>query len=417
MQLTVAPGDLSGSVPAPASKSFVHRQLIAAALADGPTDIRFGGFSQDIAATAACLREMGVGCAASAAGLYIQPLTAPPRAGAVLDAGESGSTARFILPAAAAAAAAWGQPARFDLVGHGRLPGRPMADLCAALRAHGCAVSADTLPLQLSGSLRSGVFALPGNVSSQYITGLLLALPILPGDSDIRLTSPLASAGYIHITLAVLAIFGVTIQPTHDGWHIPGGQTYHTPGRIESEGDWSNGAFWLVADALLRAAGRPGITVTGLAADSVQGDRAVLQAIQAITAGKGGCTLDVNDIPDLVPALAVLAAAQDGTTVFTGAARLRLKESDRIATIAAMLQALGGKAEAGPDTLTVHGGKKLAGGRVDGAGDHRIVMAAAVASILCESPVTIVGAEAAAKSYPGFFDDWRKLGGFCRQSG
>ncbi len=415
MDVTLSPrgqGPALSAVTAPSSKSFVHRQLIAAALSEAPTEVFFRGFSQDIAASAACIQALGGGCSLLPPGadgfgcLRVRPV----RRGALpqtplLDAGESGSTARFFLPVAAALYAADGAADGFSLTGHGRLPQRPMGDLCRALRAHGCRVSADALPLQAVGPLCGGEWLLPGNVSSQYITGLLLALPLLTQDSTLRLTTPPVSAAYLTITLEVLAQFGVRVQPTENGWQIPGGQQYVSPGRLTAEGDWSNAAFWLAADAIVRAQGGPGVTVQGLRPDSVQGDRAVTQAIAAITA-PGDTVLDIDPIPDLMPVLAVLAAGQRKKTVFANAARLRLKESDRLAATCAALRALGGQADAGAASLTVTGTGALVGGTVDGAGDHRIVMAAAVASLLCRAPVTVCGAQAVEKSYPDFWDDW-----------
>ena len=419
MDIVVSRGTPGGSISVPSSKSFVHRQLIAAGFADAPTWITYRGHSQDIAASAACIRALGGGCClqpAAADGsrqLCVTPVKAPPAA-AVLDCGESGSTARFFLPVAAAAYAAQGSSADFTLTGHGRLPDRPMADLCNALRTHGCTVPADHLPLAVSGRLCGGDYALPGNVSSQYITGLLLALPLLGQQSTLRLTTPAVSAGYLDITAAVQTGFGVRTEKYEENgllcWRISGGQRYRSPGAVEAEGDWSNAAFWLCADALLRARGGAGITVRGLNAASVQGDRAVPDAIAAITA-PGDTVLDVDAIPDLVPVLAVLAAGQCKNTTFANAARLRIKESDRIAATRTLLQSLGGSASETADTLTVHGTGTLCGGEADGANDHRIVMAAAVASLICRTPVTIRGAQAADKSYPAFFDDWRALGG------
>lgn len=461
MDITVRAKDWYGAgrrVTAPSSKSFVHRQLIASALSDTPTMLAFRGFSQDIAASAACITALGGGCSLQQAEdgwqrLLVTPCPpgGPPAAAATqvaataaattaaaqtkeitLDAGESGSTARFFLPVSAALLTRGIPPANeaadtiasallsqggvtsfndgapaFQLVGHGRLPQRPMAPLCAALRAHGCDISADCLPLQVRGRLRGGAYALPGNVSSQYITGLLLALPLLQEDSTLTLTTPPVSAGYLEITQRVLAQFGVRVTPRADGWDIPGRQRYASPGALTAEGDWSNAAFWLVADALLRPRGAGDITVEGLAADSVQGDRAVQKAIAAITA-PGDTVLDVDPIPDLAPALAVLAAGQKKHTTFANAARLRLKESDRLAAVCALLRDLGGRAGTTADTLTVEGTGALLGGRIDGAGDHRIVMAAAVAAILCPRPVVITGAQAVDKSYPAFFAE---LGG------
>lgn len=419
MDITVGGRALHGSVPVPSSKSFVLRQLIAAAFADAPTEIAFRGFSRDIAAGAACIRALGGGCGVLPAGadgmarLRVTPVTVPVWK-AVLDCGESASAARFFLPVAAAAYTARCGGVAFSLAGSGSLPGRPMAALCAALRDHGCTVSADHLPLTVHGRLCGGGYALPGDVSSQYITGLLLALPLLEQTSTLRLTTPAASAGYLAITAAVQRQFGVQTLPFEEnglrGWRIPGGQRYRSPGRLTAEGDWSAAAFWLCADAILRTRGGEGLRVTGLNETSVQGDRAVCGAIAAILAPED-TVLDADPIPDLVPPLAVLAAMQKKNTAFIRAGRLRSKESDRIASTARLLNALGGCAREGADTLTVCGTGGLAGGEADGAGDHRIVMAAAVAALGCAAPVTIRGAQAAEKSYPAFFEDWRALGG------
>ncbi len=420
MDITILPRQLSGSVTAPSSKSFVHRQMIAAALSERPALITLRGLSQDIAATAGCITALGGRCRVNGpyrdAGyvIAVEPIDREDLpANALLNAGESGSTARFMLPVAAALYAAAGRPCSFALTGRGRLPGRPMADLANALRANGAVISADALPMTVGGTLRPGIYTLPGNVSSQYITGLQLALPLLGAASEIRLSTPPASAGYLAITARVLQEFGVALEATPTGWRVPAGR-YRGLRGITAEGDWSNAAFWLAADALMRQRGGAGVSVRGLNEASVQGDRAVLEAIAAITA-PGDTVIDIDPIPDLAPILAVLAAGQDKTTTFAGAARLRLKESDRIATTCDMLQALGGRAEAGPDSFAVHGAGALGGGSVDGAGDHRIVMAAAVASCLCANPVGIRGAQAADKSYPEFFDDFKRLGGIVMQ--
>lgn len=448
MDITVHNTPLCGAVTVPSSKSFVQRQLIAAALSEQESQLRFRGFSADIAAAADCIRALGGSCTClppdetGMETLCIAPVLGRGPAAPQLDCGESGAVARFFLPVAAAWQTVRCGTAGFSLTGGERLQQRPMAELCAALRAHGCTVSADSLPLRVGGALAGGAYALPGNVSSQYITGLLLALPLLQEDSVLRLTTPASSAGYLDITAAVLAQSGVAVQPFEEnglrGWRIPGGQRYafaavgkgegpkkcggdfaaeaagsaKTAGAVQAEGDWSNGAFWLCADALLRARGHAGLAVHGLAADSVQGDRAVQRYIAAITA-PGDTAVDADACPDLVPVLAVLAAAQHKTTVFVNAARLRQKESDRIAAACALLHALGGAAQQTADTLTVHGTGGLRGGTVDGMGDHRIVMAAAVAALVCKAPVRICGAQAVQKSYPAFFADWKALGGVC----
>ena len=396
MNVVITPSRLAGTVRVPASKSAAHRALIGAALSDGPTILRISALNRDIEATMACLGALGATVRVSEGSLEITP------AGRVqgrveLDCGESGSTLRFLLPVACALGAS------AHVVGRGRLPQRPNAALTEALRAHGASVDSDLLPMNLSGPIRGGAWALPGDVSSQYVTGLLFALPLLEEDSEIVLTTKLASAAYVDMTLDALKRFGIEVHPTDTGWRVPGGQAYRSPGEIAVEGDWSAAAFWLAADAL-----GANIRLEGLRDDTVQGDRAV----QALLGRKA---IDAGHVPDLVPALAVVAASLPQTTVITGAARLRLKESDRLATTAAMLHALGHRCRVTEDGLIIEGGPPEAAGEpirtVDGANDHRIVMAAAVAAAFADRPVRITGAEAVEKSYPDFFRDYQALGG------
>ena len=413
MNIAVQPGPLRGRVEIPASKSVAHRAMIAAALADRPTQIVLNAVNDDLTATAACLNALGAACERTDFGYRIVPVAqeknvcgaAENASGATdlceiasfptLDCGESGSTLRFLLPVAAAL----GREARF--VGHGRLPERPHDVLLDAMAAHGATADARRLPLQLHGRLRGGTFALPGNVSSQYITGLLLALPLCAEDSVIRLTTRLESAPYVNLTLRALADFGIRVETRPDGWRIPGGQRYRSPGRVVVEGDWSGAAFWLAANALGSR-----VECGNLDERSAQGDRTIRPLLNRL-----GGEIDVSECPDLVPALAVAAAGFPGRTALVGAARLRLKESDRLASVAALLRALGCAVDEGAESLTIHGGAPLTGGTVDGCGDHRIVMAAAVAATAAASPVTILGAQAVAKSYPDFFRDFEALGG------
>ena len=396
MNAVITPGRLSGSVRAPASKSAAHRALIAAALSDGPTVIRIGALNRDIEATLACLNALGAGIRATDSGLAVSPI-ARANERAELDCGESGSTLRFLLPIVCAL----GMSAR--VAGHGRLPERPNGALTQALRAHGASVDSDCLPMALSGPIAGGRWELPGDVSSQYVTGLLFALPLLKEDSEIVLTTKLASAAYVDMTLAALRQFGVEALPTGAGWRVPGGQRYRSPGAIAVEGDWSAAAFWLAANAL-----GGDVRVDGLREDTAQGDRAIRDLL-------GRAEIDARHVPDLVPALAVAAANRDQRTVITGAARLRLKESDRLATTAAMLRALGHRCEITDDGLVIEGGPpapcEAPVREVDGANDHRIVMAAAVAAAFADRPVRVKGIGAVAKSYPDFFRDFTELGG------
>lgn len=404
---------LGGSVAAIPSKSQAHRLLICAALAREKSLVHCPRLNADIEATVRCLRALGAEIGRVGEDFIVKPIAAPVSP-AELDCGESGSTLRFLLPVAAAL----GVEARFT--GSGRLPERPMGELCAALRNGGAAVSADRLPITVSGGLRAGTYRLPAKVSSQYISGLLFALPLLAGESLLELDGAPESAPYIDMTLAALRSFGVAAERERNTWRVPAGQGYHSPGSLSVEGDWSNAAFWLCAGAL----GRKSLTVTGLDSASPQGDRAVAALLRrmgaAVTEGGNSLTvspatlrgieLDARDVPDLVPVLAVTAACAAGETRIVNAGRLRLKESDRIASTAALIRALGGRVTEEAEGLTIYGGG-LHGGTVEAWGDHRIAMAAAAASAACAAPVTIRGAEAVNKSYPSFFEDYRALGG------
>ncbi|MGX8698377.1 MAG: 3-phosphoshikimate 1-carboxyvinyltransferase [bacterium] len=386
MTVTVYPAPLAGCIPAIPSKSHVHRLLIAAALAEGEGRIACPASSADIEATARCLRALGAEVRYEGGEFYVTPIRSRA-VSPLLDCGESGSTLRFLLPVAACRA----ESPRFT--GAGRLPARPLQELLAAMAENGVEASANALPLTLTGHLRAGTYTLPGDVSSQFISGLLLALPEAGG--EIRLTTPLESESYVNLTRRTLRAFGVEAAPVPGGWHIPGGQRFRSPGFLAAEGDWSNAAPFLAC----------GVEVTGLAEDSAQGDR----AFPALLQGLGGA-VDLRDTPDLLPILAVRAAVTEGVTHFVGAKRLRLKESDRLKTTAALINALGGSAKEEPEGLTITGGT-LRGGEVEAAGDHRIVMAAAIAGSLAGGAVRIRGAEAVAKSYPRFFEDFTRLGG------
>ncbi|NLF93964.1 MAG: 3-phosphoshikimate 1-carboxyvinyltransferase [Oligosphaeraceae bacterium] len=414
------PGLPGGTLAAIPAKAEAHRALIAAALADRPTLVQglSGELSADISATLQVLTALGATLESTSNGLRVLPLKSIPDL-ACADCGESGSTLRFILPVIAARA---GRGQEITLCGRGRLPERPLQELLTALRQHGVTVAPERLPLSISGGLTAGDYEMPGNVSSQYISGLLFALPMLEHDSQIRLTASLESAGYVDMTLQTLEKFAVRAEKNSAGWAIPGRQQYRSPGVFVVGGDWSNAALWLAAGAM----GRP-VAVTGLDLCSRQGDRAVVEilrrfgariecsgdSVRVSPAALTGITLDVRDTPDLLPVLAVVAAGASGVTRFTHAARLRLKESDRLATVAALLRALGGEVQEYPDALEVTGHGTLAGGCCDAANDHRLVMAATLASVLAQGEVVLSGAQAVQKSYPGLLDDFRRLGGEC----
>ncbi len=391
------PGTVHGQVAAPPSKSDLHRLLIAAAMAGALDQVRCGtALSEDIAATLDCLRAL---CAAGS------PALCPCR--------ESGSTLRFLLPVAAAL----GKSAVFT--GEGRLPERPLEPLLTLLREHGVCVEGDHLPLCTSGQLTPGKYSLPGDISSQYLTGLLFALPLLPDDSAITLTSPLESAGYADMTLQTLRRFGVECIAARTGYAIPGGQRYRAAeGALSPEGDWSGAAFWLAAGAL---AG--GITFTGLAADSAQPDRAILPLLRRmgakieITAGRiyveksslRGAELDVSACPDLTPIAAVLMALAEGESRIVNAARLRLKESDRLTAMAQNLSALGCAVKELPDGLVIQGVPSLRGTAAQSFGDHRVAMAMAIAALCAKGEISLDDTACVRKSYPAFWADYAQL--------
>ncbi|MBR1673255.1 MAG: 3-phosphoshikimate 1-carboxyvinyltransferase [Fretibacterium sp.] len=419
MNVRIFPRPLSGTVMAPASKSEAHRLLICAALADHPTRVHLNTSSEDIEATLGCLRALGAGIEQIDEGLEITPIdiqNIPDNP--LLDCHESGSTLRFMLPVAAALCG------RASFTGSGRLPDRPIGELLEEMGRHGVRSSSNNLPLEIDGRLSPGDYCLPGNVSSQYITGLLMALALLDGDSRLTLTSPLQSAAYVDITLAALARFKINCKVRSDAQGHPIGyevlkSSFHSPGTMAVGGDWSNAAFFLAAGAL-----GDSVSVTGLDTDSPQGDKKIVELLRGfgakvdvreneVVASPGvlhAQSIDIDPTPDLLPILAVIASCSDGVTTFFNGARLRLKESDRIAASAAMIRALGGTVQELSDKLIVTG-TPLSGGEADGFHDHRIVMAVSIAAARCSSNVIIRGAEAVNKSYPDFFKDYGTLGG------
>ena len=387
MEVNIRPGKLTGTVTPPSSKSQAHRAVLALMLAEGEGHLSNLSVSQDIQATQDCVAALKSGHPTGADGL---PL---------LDCGESGSTLRFLIPVALALRGGG------HFTGRGRLMERPQGPYIHLFREKGISWNQEGERLTVSGHLEPGTYALPGDVSSQFITGLLYALPILPGDSRIVLTTPLESRGYVDMTVEMLRQFGVSVEAAAEGFGVPGRQTYRARD-LTLEADWSQAAFWYAANFL-----GSDITIEGLNPESVQGDRAVA-AFYWKLARPGDVELDVSQYPDLVPPLAAMAAVRRGTARLTNAARLRMKESDRLASVTAALTALGAEVEEGPDSLTIYGAEHLAGGgTVDSQNDHRIAMMTAVAATACEKPVVLKGAECVAKSYPEFWAHYQMLGG------
>ena len=415
MEMRCTPTILSGKIKAISSKSHAHRALICSALSDEPTKINCNVLSKDITATLSCLENLGSEISINGDEILVTPKEFKKRAD--IDCNESGSTLRFLLPLVSALGI------DTTITAHGRLPERPLSPLKEEMEKKGVIFETESkLPLHLTGKLQSGEYTLAGNVSSQFISGLLFSLPLLDGDSKIHLIPPVESKSYIDITVATLRDFGIEIQEKVNTYIIKGNQKYISPKEITIEGDWSNSAFFLCAGAL----SNDGVTVTGLDIDSKQGDRKILDILKRmgasveindneITVKKNklmGTMVNGGDIPDLVPIVSVMGAMCDkGVTHIINANRLRLKESDRIATTEALLSKVGAAVSETDDGLVIWGENDLIGGRVEGANDHRIVMSAAILSCLCSLPVDIFGTEAIEKSYPHFFEDFNSLGG------
>lgn len=388
-EILIRPGSLEGTVEPPPSKSDAHRALIAASLAGDMGLV--GGLpnevSEDIIATRRCLNALAQGESR-------------------LDCGESGTTLRLMIPVVAAL---WNADrGKIVLDGSGRLPQRPLSEYLAIFEGHGVHLEFPhdaSLPLKMSGRLLGGEFVVPGHISSQYLSGLLLALPLLHEDSTIVISSVLESAPYVEMTLRTIKSFGIVVEPTANGYWVPGGQHYR-PTAYTVEKDYSQAAFWLTANYTGSS-----LEVAGLDPDSAQGDRAILTLLEDFRRGHSNYTIDVSQIPDLVPALAVAAAMTPAETRIVNAARLRLKESDRLLSTQSALSSIGADITQTDDGLLIRGGKPLKGGTADSWADHRIAMALAVAALSTSEGVLLQRPEAVRKSYPDFYQEFTRLGG------
>lgn len=397
MDMLIKPSFLKGRLDIPASKSCAHRAIICAALAEGTSILSGVSMSKDIKATIDAMSALGASFDVNCDVVTVSGIK-NPCGNAVIDCNESGSTLRFVIPIAAALGAA----AEFQ--GRGRLPERPIDIYKRELSKNGIKFVTEEMPYKITGKLQSGVYEIEGDVSSQFITGLLFALPMLDGDSEIVLTSHLESRPYVDITIDILRRFGIEIEENENGFHVRGGQKY-TPHDEKIEGDYSQAAFFYVANALGSS-----VTLGNLNPESVQGDKKILDLIE-IMKNNGSFHADCSDIPDLVPILAVLGAFGSGESVIYNAKRLKIKESNRLETTAALLNNLGGDVEVTDDGLIIRPTGNMHGGTVDSFGDHRIVMAAAIAAAGIDGELIIKGAESAEKSYPDFFKDYKQLGG------
>ncbi|MCR5800628.1 MAG: 3-phosphoshikimate 1-carboxyvinyltransferase [Lachnospiraceae bacterium] len=422
MDRKVACGRRSGRIKIPASKSYAHRLLICSAFADNETTISCDGMSKDIAATIDCLRALGAGITVED-GKYIKviPVSIDRTGGVakktdteerILHCGESGSTLRFLIPVVGAV----GVDAVFHM--EGRLPERPLDAFKSELEKHGMKIVQDKEKLHCSGQLEAGTYTIPGNISSQFVSGLLFALPLLKAESTLDITGDIQSRRYIDMTEEILESMGAEFEGNESSYDIRP-SVLRSKGDVTVESDWSNAAFFMCMGAM----SDKGIELSGMNPGSKQGDRAIVDILKGfgarieigsdvLTVKRGslkGQVIDASEIPDLVPTICALAAVAEGKTEIVNAGRLRFKESDRLATTAGLINDLGGNVSETAEGLIITGVGSLKGGTVDSANDHRIAMAAAVAACGSSKDVTVKCAECVAKSYPAFWEDLESL--------
>lgn len=413
MDVKITPKKLSGKVTAPPSKSAAHRGIICAMLSHGTSTLQNIGTNDDVLATLEAAKALGAqyeikNNSVAITGFFSDSQEKVFPKTAIIDCKESGSTLRFFVPIVAALGI------KTIFLGDGELPNRPMNDLTAIMEEHGASFesnSGNREILTVDGKLTAGNYSIAGNISSQYITGLLFALPLLEKNSQIQLTTPLESSPYVDLTLKIMEQFQVSPTVSQDTYSITPSR-YVKQESFTVEGDYSGAAFWFAANALGSS-----VKISGLQEDSLQGDKAIIKLLDAMTNQPlesntlQEFSIDAKEIPDLVPILAVVAALTQGTTTIFGAERLRIKESDRLLAISQELTKLGANITEKPDGLVIKGKTLLTGGIVDSFADHRIAMALSIAATVASAPVTVLGAECVSKSYPAFYQDFESLGG------
>lgn len=412
MKVVIKEAQLSGTVAVPSSKSEAHRAMICAALSDAPSRIYLNGICSDIEATADCLEALGAGVVRTEYGYELTPIE-NVRRGACLRCRDSGSTLRFLIPVAAAL------DAECTFYMEGKLSERPLSPLDSELARCGVRLERDGKHLRLSGRLEARELSISGSVSSQFVSGLMFALPLL-GGGQISLVGKTESLGYIKLTCAAMERFGVRVSLEKERITLDG--EYRSPGELTVPGDWSGASFWAVAGAM----SKNGITCTGVDTASKQGDRRILEVVREL-----GAELTVGDnmfmvrsrgrlraadfccehIPDALPVMAVAASTALGKSVLSGGARLRYKESDRLATVSELISRMNGDVRVYSDGLIINGRERLCGAVIDPHADHRIAMCAAVAAAAADGDVTVTDAECVSKSYPTFWEDFAALGG------
>ena len=403
MDIRIRPVPLHGAVTPPPSKSQAHRLILCAALAEGRSIIRNLAFSQDIRATLGCVSALGASWAEQESGVIaVDGIGGREFTGALphLDCGESGSTLRFLIPIALAVAGG------AEFTGRGRLMQRPQKPYFDLFDQMGIKYEQKDDRLRVEGRLRAGEYRMAGNVSSQFFTGLLYALPLLEGKSRIIPTTALESEDYIRMTIQAQKLAGLSVEELPGGGYAVQGQRYR-PMDVAVEADWSQAGFWYAAKNL-----GSDLTIRGMDEQSLQGDRRIAEFAELLNR-EGDREIDVSQCPDLVPPLAAMAALRRGDCRITGAARLRIKESDRLSAVTAALNAMGARVEEFPEELLIHGVGSLKGGAViDCCNDHRIAMMCAVAATRAKGGETVLqGAECVRKSYPDFWQVYRELGG------
>lgn len=398
MDIKITPAFLSGNIGIPPSKSISHRALIAASLAQGESTVENLLDCADTEATVEALTALGAKIERFGNYAKITGISKPNKQ-AKINCRESGSTLRFMIPVAAAL----GTDAEFS--GCGKLPERPITPFFEQLPEHGVEFLTKQMPYRINGRLNGGRFTIAGNISSQFITGLLMAFPLTNEDCEIHITTALESKGYIDLTLDVMERFGVHIGEIENGY-FSAKNTSYKPCDFSVEADLSQAAFFLTANAIGSE-----ISIKGINPNSRQGDRAILDITENFVKDHAPFRINASQIPDLVPILTVLACFADGESEISGCERLRIKECDRLAAISQELNKLGAKIEIIGDSLKITGVKELHGGECDAWNDHRIAMSLAVASTRSTAPIIIRGAECVSKSYPHFFEDFRMLGG------
>lgn len=416
--IKIIPSKLIGEIEPPPSKSLCHRAIICASLSEGKSTINNFIMSDDMKATISGMKAFGAEIKENKASnsnldnhdlkMSLEILGGYKKLENTIDCIESGSTLRFLIPLALLS----DKETAFKettFLGRGRLVERPIDPYLDIFDKHSISYTFkdNKLPLTVSGSLSSGIYELRGDISSQFVTGLLFALPRLEGDSEIILTSELESKAYVDLTLDVMNDFGVFAEnQAYRKFKIKGSQNYKNC-EYKVESDFSQAAFWIVANAIGNK-----VSCKNMNINSKQSDSVILDIVKKYSENQGETiVIDVKDCPDLVPILAVLASFNQGKTRIINAARVRIKESDRLKAISCELNKLGAKITEFEDGLEIEGVEELSGGIVQSWNDHRIAMALAIASTRCSSALTIIGSECVKKSYPHFWEDFKMLGG------